>query len=128
MKTSRKSVSERFSVSDELCEIGMYDAISLLDQGIQCKKVLWIVILDSLQGTIFPFLGRCIGKYVHRNLYIGVVQRGVTHYEVNLKLADFPNTDFVSNASCVLIYDVLKYRAIWYAVVCVVEEIETQIR
>ena len=126
---TKKSVLEAISISDEFRQICMDNSSTLLLQGIQSQQILRIVVPYLFQRAVFALLG--LGRVredIHGNLDIRIGQGWTTQDEVDFKTAYPSYTYFVAKTFSILIDNVFQYRAIRYAVVCVAQKVEAQVR
>ena len=107
----------------------MNNSSTLLLQGIQSQQILRIVVPYLFQRAVFTLLGLGgVREDIHGNLDIRIGQGWISQDEVNFKIAYPAYAYFIAKTFSILIDNVFQYRAIRYAVVCVAQKVEAQVR
>lgn len=119
---------ESSPVLHELGNVGVDDAVPLLDGIASRQQVLGVVVSDLCEGAVFALLGGPIGHDGHRDLDVRVAHLGASQDEVAFKLADTPDADAVSPCAGIGEDDVLEHRPVVDSVVGVEGEVEAQVR
>lgn len=97
----------------------MADPISLLEQIVCCRHILWIVVLDHFQGGILSVFGCLAFIYSIGNLYIKIVQLVIPENKIAFQLSNAANAHRIVAASGVNINHILKGRSIVDPIICV---------
>ena len=113
---------------NELGDVGMDDAVPLLNGIASRQQVLGIVIFNLLERAVFALLGGPVGHDGHCDLNVCIAHLWVPQDEIALQLSDASHTDLATLRESVAINDVLEDGPVVDAVVGVEGEVEAQIR
>ena len=125
--TRKFCLSESSPFLHELGNVGVDDAVPLLDGVASRQQVLGVVVSDLCEGAVFALLGGPIGHDGHRDLDVRVAHLGASQDEVAFQFADAPDADAVSPCAGVGVDDVLEHGPVVDPVVGVEGEVEAQV-
>ena len=111
----------------ELGDVGMNDAVPLLNGIASRQQVLGVVVFNLLERSIFALLGGPVGHDGHCDLNVCIAHLWVPQDEIALQLSDASDTDLATLCESVTINDVLKDGPVVDAVVGIEGKVEAQV-
>ena len=112
----------------ELGDVGMDDAVPLLNGIASRQQVLGVVISDLFEWAVFALLGRLVSHDGHCDLNVCVAHLWVSEDEVTFQLPNASDANLATLRASVAINDVLEDGPVVDAIVGVEGEVEAQVR
>ena len=109
-------------------DVGVDDAVPMLNGIASSQQVLRVVVFNLLERAVFALLGGPVGHDGHRHLNVCIAHLGVSEDEVTFQLSDASDTDLATLRESVAINDVLEDGPVVDAVVGIEGKVEAQVR